>query len=84
MEQIYLGMGTYDGLGRMKLRAALRRANRISKTNQASSSSNSPALIGDNAEVVQLLVRASEQYSQVWFLSISHHWYICMHVWPLR
>ena len=71
MEQIYLGMGTYDGLGRMKLRAALRKANRISKACQAGSSSNHAALIGDNAEAVQLLVRASEQYGQVRLLTVS-------------
>ena len=70
LEQIYLGMGTYDGVGHMRLCAALRRANKISRANQAGSSSSSSSsshagLISDNTEVVQLLVRASEQYSQV-------------------
>ena len=62
-------MGTYDGVGHMRLCAALRRANKISRANQAGSSSSSSSshagLISDNTEVVQLLVRASEQYSQV-------------------
>ncbi|KAA6418805.1 MAG: vacuolar sorting-associated 16 protein [Trebouxia sp. A1-2] len=64
LEQIYLGMGTYDGVGHMRLCSALRKANKISKANQAGSSSGHAALISDNSEVVQLLVRASEQYAQ--------------------
>ena len=63
-------MGTYDGVGHMRLCSALRKANKISKANQAGSSSSSSSsgharLISDNGEVVQLLVRASEQYTQV-------------------
>ncbi len=60
-------MGTYDGVGHMRLCSALRKANKISKANQAGSSSSSShaGLISDNSEVVQLLVRASEQYAQV-------------------
>ena len=61
-------MGTYDGVGHMRLCSALRKANKISKANQAGSSSSSSShagLISDNSEVVQLLVRASEQYAQV-------------------
>ncbi len=63
-------MGTYDGVGHMRLCSALRKANKISKANQAGSSSSSSSsgharLISDNSEVVQLLVRASEQYTQV-------------------
>lgn len=67
LEQLYLGMATYDGVGHMRLCSALRRANRIRKGSAASSSSSSShaSLISDNTEVVQLLVRASEQYSQV-------------------
>ncbi len=64
-------MGTYDGVGHMRFCSALRKANKISKANQAGSSSSGHAgLISDNSEVVQLLVRASEQYTQVsWSLS---------------
>ena len=60
-------MGTYDGVGHMRLCSALRKANKISKANQAGSSSSSghAGLISDNSEVVQLLVPASEQYPQV-------------------
>ena len=72
LEQLYLGMATYDGVGHMRLCSALRRANRIRKSSEAgsssgvsSSSSSHASLISDNTEVVQLLVRASEQYSQV-------------------
>lgn len=69
MEQLYLGMATYEGVGHMRLCSALRRANRIRKGSAAGSSSSSSSshasLISDNTEVVQLLVRASEQYSQV-------------------
>ena len=72
MEQLYLGMATYDGVGHMRLCSALRRGNRIRKGTLAgsssgagSSSSSHASLISDNTEVVQLLVRASEQYSQV-------------------
>ena len=44
----------------------MRKANRISKSKEPGSSSSSHAgLISDNSEVVQLLVRASEQYAQV-------------------
>lgn len=68
LEQLYLGMATYDGVGHMRLCSALRRANRIRKgsaTSSSSSSTSHASLISDNTEVVQLLVRASEQYSQV-------------------
>ena len=65
LEQIYLGMGTYDGVGHMRFCSALRKANKISQASQAGSSSSHAGLISDNTEVVQLLVRASEQYSQV-------------------
>lgn len=68
LEQLYLGMATYEGVGHMRLCSALRRANRIRKGSAAGSSSSSSShasLISDNTEVVQLLVRASEQYSQV-------------------
>ena len=64
LEQLYLGMGTYDGVGHMRLVSAMRKANRISKGSQAGSSISHAALISDNTEVVQLLVRASEQYGQ--------------------
>lgn len=71
LEQLYLGMATYDGVGHMRLCSALRRGNRIRKGTQAGSSSGAgsssshASLISDNTEVVQLLVRASEQYAQV-------------------
>ena len=71
LEQLYLGMATWQGVGHMRLCAALRKANRIRKAAEAGSSSSSSSssgqagLISDNTEVVQLLVRASEQYSQV-------------------
>ena len=67
LEQLYLGMATYDGVGHIRLCSALRRANRIRKAGEAggsSSGSSHASLITDNTEVVQLLVRASEQYSQ--------------------
>lgn len=64
-------MGTYDGVGHMRLCSALRKANKISKANQAGSSSGHAALISDNSEVVQLLVRASEQYAQVSWSPLS-------------
>ena len=72
LEQIYLVMGTYDCVGHLRLCSALRKANKIAKDNQAGSSSSSghAGLISDNTEVVQLLVRASEQYSQVWFFGM--------------
>lgn len=71
LEQLYLGMATYDGVGHMRLCSALRRANKIRKGSEAGGSSSAgsnsshASLISDNTEVVQLLVRASEQYSQV-------------------
>ena len=71
LEQLYLGMATYHGVGHMRLCSALRRANKIRKGTEAGSSSgvgssgSHASLISDNTEVVQLLVRASEQYSQV-------------------
>lgn len=66
LEQLYLGMGSYQGVGHMRLCSALRKANAIRKAAEAGTSSSSQAgLISDNTEVVQLLVRASEQYSQV-------------------
>ena len=70
LEQLYLGMATYDGVGHMRLCSALRRANKIRKSTEAGgsssgSSSSHGSLVSDNTQVVQLLVRASEQYSQV-------------------
>lgn len=68
LEQLYLGMATWQGVGHMRLCAALRKANRIHRAAEAGSSNSSSSqagLISDNTEVVQLLVRASEQYSQV-------------------
>ncbi|KAL3162570.1 hypothetical protein ABBQ38_008623 [Trebouxia sp. C0009 RCD-2024] len=64
LEQLYLGMASWQGVGHMRLCAALRKANRIRKAAEAGSSSSQAGLISDNTEVVQLLVRASEQYSQ--------------------
>lgn len=71
LEQIFLGMGAYEGLGRLRLRAALRRANKMSKAKQAGPSSSPAAAVGVNSEVVQLLVRASEQYGQVSMPSLA-------------
>lgn len=74
LEQIYLGMGTYDGVGHMRLCSAMRKANRINRGAEAGSSSSSShaGLISDNTEVVQLLVRASEQYSQAGAQYFNH------------
>ena len=62
-------MASWQGVGHMRLCSALRKANTIRKAGEAGSSSSSSSsqagLISDNTEVVQLLVRASEQYSQV-------------------
>ena len=43
----------------------MRKANKISIGSEGGSSSSHAGLISDNSEVVQLLVRASEQYAQV-------------------